>query len=334
MNRIFKFVMTNAVLTSAAFAQTQPVVILEIDATNCVSYQSDVADYTKYATDPNPVAGVASKNFNSYINICDIVKVNGAPAKGTVVSPNQTIGAQPTPAAGKAIADITRSAVHTIFWEIQKADGTPVGSITGEGFGGGTGVPGAPSNMNQGNNTVTGGTGAFFGIRGQWGTTASLAVALPVVSVTEDPAIRRNRPGGGFHQVLQLIPYDPPTVLSTPGGPAVTHGDFSLVTAASPAKAGESLLTVVSGMGPTNPSVDPGKPFPSFPGGNLLPVNSPVSVTVNGKAAEVINAIGYPDTVGKYRVDFRVPADTPKGTATIQIGSAWITGPTVTIPIQ
>jgi hypothetical protein len=35
------------------FAQTLPPVILEIDLENCVDYFSDVADYSKLATDPS-----------------------------------------------------------------------------------------------------------------------------------------------------------------------------------------------------------------------------------------------------------------------------------------
>ena len=114
----------------------------------------------------------------------------------------------------------------------------------------------------------------------------------------------------------------------------MAHGDLSLVNNASPAAAGEVLIAVATGLGPTNPGVDPGKPFPAFPDGALLPVNSPVSVTVNGKAAKVVNAIGYPGTVDNYRVDFEVPAATAKGPATVQITAAWITGPAVTIAIQ
>ena len=33
-------------------------------------------------------------------------------------------------------------------------------------------------------------------------------------------------------------------------------------------------------------------------------------------------------------MNFRVPPDTAKGTATIQVSAAWIAGPAVTIPIQ
>ena len=53
-----------------------------------------------------------------------------------------------------------------------------------------------------------------------------------------------------------------------------------------------------------------GQPFPSSP---LASVNSPVEVTVNGKPAEVLSAVGYPGAVDGYQVNFRVPPDTAKG---------------------
>jgi uncharacterized protein (TIGR03437 family) len=58
-----------------------------------------------------------------------------------------------------------------------------------------------------------------------------------------------------------------------------------------------------------NPGVDHGQPFPSSP---LANVNSPVEVSVNGKAAEVVGAVGYPGAVDGYQVNFRVPSDTTK----------------------
>lgn len=78
-------------------------------------------------------------------------------------------------------------------------------------------------------------------------------------------------------------------------GPAVTHAsDFSLVTASKPATAGEILSLFATGLGPTRPAVDLGSPFPATP---LAVVNSPVEVTVNGKPAEVLAAVGYPGAV-------------------------------------
>jgi uncharacterized protein (TIGR03437 family) len=97
-----------------------------------------------------------------------------------------------------------------------------------------------------------------------------------------------------------------------PSGPAITHSsDFSLVTVAKPAAQGEILSLFATGLGPVTARVDPGKPFPSGP---LAAVNAPVEVTVNGKAAEVIGAVGYPGAVDTYQVNFRVPPRYRKGT--------------------
>ena len=106
------------------------------------------------------------------------------------------------------------------------------------------------------------------------------------------------------------------------------------MTTAKPAKAGEVLITMATGLGPTRPGVDPGQPFPPYPANPLLVVNSPVDVTVNGQSVGTINAIGWPRLVDTYRVDFQVPVGTPAGTAAIQLSAAWIVGPSVNIPIQ
>ena len=76
---------------------------------------------------------------------------------------------------------------------------------------------------------------------------------------------------------------------------------------------------------------NPGKPFPSDV---LVAVNSPVDVTVNGKSADMLVAVGFPGAVDGYQVNFRVPSDTPKGAAVIQVSAAWIAGPAVSIPVQ
>ena len=107
--------------------------------------------------------------------------------------------------------------------------------------------------------------------------------------------------------------------------------DFTLVSSSKPAVAGEILSVFVTGLGPTIPGVDPGKPFPASP---PAVVNSPVDVRVNGKPAEIIGAVGFPGAVDGYQVNFRVPSDMAKGPATIQVSAAWITGPGVTIATQ
>ncbi len=85
--------------------------------------------------------------------------------------------------------------------------------------------------------------------------------------------------------------------------------------------AGEILSLFATGLGPVSPAVDLGQPFPSSP---VATVNSPIEVMVNGKAAEVLGAVGLPGAVDGYQVNFRVPPDTAKGPASIQVSAAWI----------
>jgi len=128
----------------------------------------------------------------------------------------------------------------------------------------------------------------------------------------EGPAYRRmNADSGGNkrHPILYLIPLTQPQILSTPNGPAVVHAsDFTLVTAAKPARAGEALTLFAAGLGPTRPGVDPGQPFTANP---PQIVNSPVQVLVNGSPGDTLYAGGYPGAADGYQVNFRVP-ETPR----------------------
>jgi uncharacterized protein (TIGR03437 family) len=68
--------------------------------------------------------------------------------------------------------------------------------------------------------------------------------------------------------------------------------------------------------------------------GTVHAVNSPVEVTLNGKPAPVVNALGWPGLNNIYRVDFRVPEGTAPGAATLGLTVAWIGGPEVKIPVR
>jgi len=151
-------------------------------------------------------------------------------------------------------------------------------------------------------------------------------------SMTEDPANRRRNGGGAQRWVVHLIPLSVPQIITTGTGPAVSHSsDFSLITSSKPAGAGEVLSLFVTGLGPTVPAVDPGQPFPSSP---AAIVNSPIEVKVNGNSAEVLGAVGFPGSLDGYQVNFRVPQNTAKGAATIQVSAAWIAGTAVRIAVQ
>jgi uncharacterized protein (TIGR03437 family) len=64
-------------------------------------------------------------------------------------------------------------------------------------------------------------------------------------------------------------------------------------------------------------------------------VNSPIEILVNGSAAEVMAATGYPGSLDGYQVNFKLPAaNMGKGMATLRISAAWIPGPEVRIAVE
>jgi uncharacterized protein (TIGR03437 family) len=112
----------------------------------------------------------------------------------------------------------------------------------------------------------------------------------------------------------------------------VVHGtDASPVTSENPAKAGETLVLLAVGLGPTRPAVDPGERFPQSP---RAVANSPIEVTVNGEPADVLYAIGHSGAAGVYQVSFTVPAGIGAGLASLRVAAAWIVGPDMQIAIQ
>jgi hypothetical protein len=318
---------------SHALAQMPPA-ILQIDIENFVEYQNDLSDQSKLATNPNITPVAPPRNFYPAATLGDIVAVNGEPAKGTYAARTWIFGLSPTPGPGQAIADTTRTALRYGAFEILKPDGTLVGTVMIVGSAGGSPPPpGAPVAQTSGNFAIIGGTGAFLGVRGQYGQVPTpQSVAVRLASMAEDPGNRRTNGGGRVRYVLHLIPISIPQIASTAAGPAVVHSnDFTPVSASKPAAAGEVLSLFASGLGPTHPGVDPGQPFPS---GAPLAVTSPVGVTVNGSRAEVLAAVGYPGALDGYQVNFRVPPDAAKGSATVQISAAWVPGAPVGIVIQ
>ena len=331
---VFAAALFAAACSQPGRAQVAPHSILQIDIADHVIYLEDTADPARFATDPNPPARVVTPNFNRGSAIADIVAVNGQPVLGTFFAAYVYSFSRPAPVPGQAIADTVRNGLAMKTFEILKADGTQIGTIVFGGLAGGPAPPGAPSTMTGvGNYVITGGTGAFFGARGQAGPAAPPAgtVTFRAASMTEDPANRRRHGGGTQRYIVHLIPMSAPQVLTSGGGPAVFHADLSPVTAAHPARSGEILIVQASGLGPTRPGVDPGQPFPTDA---ILPVNSPLAVTVSGQDAEVVNAVGWPGLVDTYRVDFRVPAGLAAGTASVQLSAAWINGPAVRIAVQ
>jgi hypothetical protein len=333
MARALKLIGTLALAANFPVRADDAPVILFVDVDNVVIYQLDNPDVTKFGTNPNVVPNVANRDFVPVVWIADIIGVNGKPAKGTWTAKGNAAAVSKAPIAGTATA--IGDSPATVFWdwilEIQNPDGTPIGTLMCSGWGGTAPPPGSPSTFLAANMTITGGTGAFLGVRGQ-GAQGGNFVSPRIASVVEDPASRRVNGGGKRRYVYHLLPLSRPEIVKTTSGPAIVHSsDFSPVTTANPAKPGDTLSLFATGLGPTRPGVDLGQPFPATP---LQPANSPIEVLVNGESAEVSFAGGFPGTIGYYQVNFRVPDSALSGTVTVGLTAAFIPGSTVQIPIR
>jgi uncharacterized protein (TIGR03437 family) len=310
--------------------QSTQTTLLKIEIANYVPYTYDAFDLQKFASAPVATPPPPFRAFDFGFFIGDIVAVNGKPVKGLWTARATQLFFEPNAVPGHSIADLTRGNVIDMYWEILQLDGTPIGTLSASGLTRGIPPPGAPLAQTGDNLSIIGGTGAFLGARGQAGV---IDLGSPrQASVVEDPASRRTIGGAKRSYVLHLIPMSVPQIITTANGPAVTHSsDFTLVSTSKPAAAGEILSLFATGLGPTRPGVDPGQAFPSNP---PAAVNSSVDVIVNGKPAEVLAAVGYPGAVDGYQVNFRVPPDTAKGMATIQVSAAWIAGKPANITVQ
>jgi uncharacterized protein (TIGR03437 family) len=107
-------------------------------------------------------------------------------------------------------------------------------------------------------------------------------------------------PGG-----ITLVP-SAPGVSTFPDGVHLIaqHSDFSLVDDTRPAHPGESLVTYLSGMGPTIPPVATGAQAPLDP---LAKVVTQPTMTIDGQPAVVLFAGLTPQGIGLYQINFTVP---------------------------
>ena len=193
------------------------------------------------------------------------------------------------------------------------------------GMNGGNPPPGSPLAIVRDNLTVAGGTGAFIGARGQAGNADPFG-NFRATSISEDPANRRLNGGEAGRLIIYLIPMSRPKIVS------VFHAAGSAqVSEEKPARPGETLTLIASGLGPTRPGVDPGQPFTLDP---IQVVNSPVEVLVNGTPMDVLSASGVPGAVDRYQVTFRLPDSVARGTTSLQVTSAWIGSSEVKVAMQ
>ena len=122
-----------------------------------------------------------------------------------------------------------------------------------------------------------------------------------------------------------------PGILVLGGKPQVFHADWAPVTREHPARAGEDVITQAVDLGETRPPVPAGTPFPKTPFADVV---AKVEARVNGRAARTATLIGWPETIGQYRLDIHIPEETTPGMARVAITVKGATGPAVEIPVR
>jgi hypothetical protein len=199
---------------NSARGQASPATLL-VELENVVEYQVDTTDLSKWGTNPNITPGSIAKGTGvgcvgvPIVGYGDIVSVNGQPARGTWAVRGTSVCMRPTPTPGLfVIADSTWNSKRDETFELLQSDGTPVGTIMTIGLNSGSPTPPGPPAGGR-NLAIVGGTGAFFGARGQGGVRSVLlpgATTERTASITEDPANRRKNGGGHILAVLYVIP--------------------------------------------------------------------------------------------------------------------------------
>jgi len=108
------------------------------------------------------------------------------------------------------------------------------------------------------------------------------------------------------------------------------HLDYTLVDSDHPAKAGETLIMYLGGMGATDPGVATGFAASLT---DLTPVINPASVTVDGAPAGVVFAGMTPGAVGLYQIDFTVPLNAKAGNLNVVVTQSGTTSNMTTLPV-
>ncbi len=272
-----RFFALAALVCPSMMAQTldEPVV-LKIEVENHVLYRGSVFDVSQIGKDPGPISVGAQVPFVDGINIGDIVAINGQPVKGIWSSSfTHTTPYRAAPQPGQFIADFDSGATFFCTWQIYALDGTFLGMIRDSGAAQG--------------HAITGTLGGYFGAIGTH--TGTQTVPNRVTTTAEDPANRRKLGGGKMTATFYLYPRFRPAVVLSEAGPAVAHMDYSPITAANPARPGETLIVAATGLGPVKPNLEPPGAV-QFANSPLQEVNGPVSVVFNGKELPVISKVG------------------------------------------
>lgn len=116
------------------------------------------------------------------------------------------------------------------------------------------------------------------------------------------------------------------------GRGVIVDANFRLIDVGNGARPGDVVIVFLTGLGETNPPVPTGAPTPLSP---LSRTVLTVTVTIGGRAAEVLFAGLAPGFAGLYQVNARIPAGvTPGAEVPLVVTAYGLSSPPVTLAVQ
>jgi uncharacterized protein (TIGR03437 family) len=106
--------------------------------------------------------------------------------------------------------------------------------------------------------------------------------------------------------------------------------DWRPITAKAPARLGSRVIALAADLGPTDPEVTSGAPFPRDP---LAQTLARIEATIDGRLAPTLNKLGQPGEVNIYRCDILLPNKLPTEFAKIKISAAGYFSPAAELPV-
>jgi minor extracellular serine protease Vpr len=168
-------------------------------------------------------------------------------------------------------------------------------------------------------------------------SSGQVSLQLPFTLAAGDAAQILSAVAGVDSNTLTFVAADAaPQIFAAPSGGAtigvVVHGlTGALVTAASPAAAGEVVVIYCNGLGAVTPVVNSGQPSPANP---LSITASTTTATIGGQPASVQFSGLTPGSVGLYQVNAVIPTGLGSGAQPVTISVAGATSKSVTTYIQ
>jgi uncharacterized protein (TIGR03437 family) len=156
------------------------------------------------------------------------------------------------------------------------------------------------------------------------GIPAPLLIVAPTYIVAQVPQgvtlgnqaiVVKNGNGSSITAVTVPVNRVAPALYFGPDGGVFTKTDYTLVTAASPARVGDLVWAYGTGFGAVGPALNAGDITP----GDMVYNTGTVTATVGGRDARVLYSIASPGYAGLYQVLFEVPAGVTSLTGNVPV---------------